>query len=323
MDLAYGQQYMLFNGVNPKEDFCFYGRGADGHPFVVASSDRGFSLANTLLRYAGPIDKPAPEAERQAKAEAEAEAKRYKWVVPPGQGLKPEQIAGILLNQDLHQFYNGSGLSVSMTYDLYLLLNDGTVYNGLPVAPDEMDVSLSRRKEPEKWGHWKRQGTGYLAAWPDAPGQFKPLKGSLVKPGGRGQHLAGHFGAGETSGSLLGSSYRLWGVSFTPDGRFFKDKRGGYGSSVTAQNSGMASINSTYDDKGSYTSASGSNFVVGSGRKNLPNGDRSGTYSLDGYTLTLHYDNGQGKRLPFFFKDAKQEEIWFEGATLGRDTEKK
>lgn len=318
LDLSHGRIYMIFNGSDPKEDYCFYGR-ADGKPFVVASSDRGFSLARVLLQYEGPVDKPSPQAEEQAKAAAEAEAKRYKWVVPAGQGLKPSQVAGILLHQDLHQFYNGSGLSVSMTYDLYLLLNDGTVYNGLPVSPDEMDVSLSRRKEPEKWGHWKRQGDAYLAAWPDAPNQFKPIKGIPVKPGAAGQKLSGRFGAGESSGSILGSSYRLWGVTFTPDGHFLKDNRGGYGSSVTAQNSGMAAIHSNYDDNGSSASASGEHFVVTSGRKQAPNGDRGGTYTLDGYTLTLHYDNGHTARLPFFFKDEKQAEIWFEGNTLSRD----
>jgi hypothetical protein len=110
------------------------------------------------------------------------------------------------LDQNVKQFYNGSGLSVSSTYDLYLLLTDGTVYNGLPVPLDEMDVSRSRRQEPEKWGRWKKQGAAYLTAWPDAPNQFKPLKGELVKPGVKGMKLSGRFGTGDSSGSLMGSS---------------------------------------------------------------------------------------------------------------------
>ncbi len=322
LDLESGMQFDMRNDrFDPNEDLCLYGQDATGKPYVYARSNRGFKYATTTLRYAGPLDKPSPKDEEEKKAWAEAEAKRYKWVVPPGQGLKPSEIAGIVHNQTLNQFYNGSGLSVSSTHDLYLLLTDGTVYNGLPVAPDELDVARSRRQEPEKWGRWKRSGSAFVAAWPDAPNQFKTLKGALTKPGAKGTKLVGRFGTGATSGSLLGGSYRLWGVTFTPEGRFRKDNRGGYGSSLSAQNSGMASINSTYDDEGSATSATGENFVVATSKKNKPGADRSGIYSVDGYTLTLRYDDGRVTRLPFFFEDAKRDALWFEGALLAADTD--
>jgi hypothetical protein len=316
LDLESGLQFAMSNNrSNPKDDLCLFGRDAGGKPFVFARSNRGFRYATTTLPYVGPVDRPSPADEEAQKARAEAEAKRYKLVVPPGQGIKPSQIAGILFHQNVNQFYNGSGLSFSRTYDLYLLLNDDTVYNGLPVAPDEMDVSRSRRQEPEKWGHWKRAGNTYLAAWPDAPDRFKPIQGDLVKPGAKGMKLSGRFAAGETSGSMLGSSYRLWGVTFTPDGRFIKNDSGGYGSSPASQNAGMPNINSVHDDRGASTSVSGKNFVIQTGKQQRPGRDRSGAYSVDGYVLTLRYDDGQVVRQPFFFHGA--DELWFEGAMLG------
>jgi hypothetical protein len=317
LDLESGLQYKMSNDrQDPDDDLCLYGRDGAGKPYVYSRSDRGFKYATTTLQYAGPLDKPSPEDEEAKKAWAEAEAKRYKLVVPAGQGLKPAQIAGVLLNQEVKQFYNGSGLSVSSTYDLYLLLADGTIYNGLPVPPDEMDVPRSRRNEPEKWGRWKRSGSGFVAAWSDAPNQFRPLKGDLMKPGTKGFKLAGRYGTGETSGSLLGSSYRLWGVTFTPDGRFQKDNRGGYGSSILAQNSGSPAIFTSHDDEGAVASASGDNFVVSSKTTRKQKGDRSGTYSVDGYVLTLRYDDGRVTRQPFFFEDAGEKSLWFDGALL-------
>ncbi len=324
LNLAYGSiQNMSNNSYEPDQDYCLYGRNAEGKPYVYAYSNRGFSDAITRLVYAGPLDRPSMRDEENAKAAAIAEAKRYKWVVPAGQGLKDAQIAGILLNQELNQFYNGSGLSASMTYDLYLLLSDGTIYNGLPVPPDELDVSLSRRREPEKWGRWRKEKGRYLAAWPDAPNQFRILKGEIGLPAAGRTKLAGRYGSGESSGTILGGSYRLWGATFTPEGQFVKDEHGGYGSSITAQNSGMANINSAYDEAGSFTAATGENFVVSSEHKKKPDGSRAGTYSLNGYTLSLHYANGKTVRLPFFFGDAKRKSVWFEGAMLSLDEPKK
>ena len=53
-----------------------------------------------------------------------------------------------------------------------------------------------------------------------------------------------------------------------------------------------------------------------------PDGDRSGTYTISGYAMTLRYDNGQVERTPFFFVDAAHHELSFEGAQLGRDDKK-
>jgi hypothetical protein len=122
----------------------------------------------------------------------------------------------------------------------------------------------------------------------------------------------------------MGSSYRLWGVTFGKDGRFVKDQRGGTGNSQFMQSGGQAAINTAYDDEGSVTSAAGNGVVVVSKRgKRVPDGHRKGRYEIDGYTMTLRYDNGIVVRMPFFFGDADHTTLWFEGNRLGRDEKKR
>jgi hypothetical protein len=316
-----------FDMVNPSayedEDFCYYGRDAQGKPFIYAENDHGVSVYRTTLRYVGPSTRPSASAEEETKARAEAEAKRYKWVTPAGKGVQPAQIAAIVHNYKVEIYSAGlSGMGTNVTDDAYLLLKDGTIHDGLPVAPDQLDVPLSRRREPEKWGRWKAQGNGYLVSWASGGG-YKPLPGKRVLPGKAGQRLQGRWGAGSSSADIAGSSYRLWGVTFTRDGRFTKDNRGGSANSTFMQTGGQPAINSSYDDNGSSTSVSGGHYTIQTGKKKNPNGNREGTYSIDGYTLTLRYDNGQVARMPFFFSDNEHKSLWFEGNRLDIDEETK
>lgn len=298
-------------------DSCFFGRFGD-RPAVRSSSDHGVYHVWATLTYVGPAKRPSPAAEEQAKAAAEAEAKRYKWVTAPGKGLKPVQIAGVLHEYDLRVLSAGmSGLYTQVTDATYLLLADGTVHDGLPVAPDTLDVALSRAKEPDKWGRWRREGGKVFASW--RGGTWAPLRGRTALPAAPGQRLAGHWGTGASSASLSGSSYSMWGVSFTSGGRFIKDRSGGASNGAFAQSGGAPAINSTSDDSGSTTSVVGGGVVVQAGHKGGPDADRAGTYSLSGYALTLRYDNGRTERVPFFFADAAHDELLFEGNTLGRE----
>ncbi len=299
-----------------ERNFCLYGRGADSQPYLYSHQDHGFGFVNTTLRYAGPLDRQSPKQIAAEKAAADAEAKRYKYVTAPGKGVQAAQIAGILHNQT---FIYGGGDAKNETY---LLLKDGAIHDGLPVPPDELDVSLSHRREPEKWGRWRRQGAQYLAAWPDHPNHFEPLKGEAALPARPGEALAGRFGTGSTSGSMImGGSYHLWGVTFSPGARFLKDNRGGASSGTLGQTMNDFSVDTTYDDAGSVTSFSAP-AAVGYTANKKRGSSRAGTYSVSGYTLTLRYDDGRVERTPFFFTDAKHDEIYFEGATMALDKDK-
>jgi len=315
MNLANYTVYSLYNNrSDPNDQFCLYGHGADGKPYLHAGENRGFSYLTTILRYVGPLDRLSPKQAEAQKAAQETEEKRYKFVTAPGKGVQAAQIAGVLYHLTVKQ-----GDGVSSKSETYLLLKDGTIHDGLPVAPDELDVSLSRRREPEKWGRWRKQGSVYAAAWLDQPNHFEPLQGEMALPAQRGERLAGRFGTGSTSGSMVfGGGWNLWGVTFSPGDRFLKDRQGGYSSGSLGQTMNGFSADTAYDDEGSSTLAISPGVSVSASSKK-PGGHRGGTYSLSGYTLTLRYEDGRVARLPFFFTSAKRSGIYFEGTNMTHD----
>lgn len=302
---------------DPNDAVCVFGHDANGRAIVYANNDRGISRAITTLVYAGKVDRPSPKAEEAEKARKAEEAARYKFVVAPGKGLSLGQIEAIF-----HNLTNqGDGMSgIKQLNAVAILLKDGTAYNGFPAPPDMWDVPTSKAREAAKWGKWRRSGEGYQVAW---KGQgFAQLEGSRVDPAAKGTRLEGRWGTGESSVNLMNSSYRLWGIRFGKDGQFIKDNRGGTGTSQFMQTGTGTAIHSTYDDKGSYTSATGRNFVIGRGKKAGPDAHRKGTYSIEGYTLVLRFENGKVVRMPFFMKQNKYRDMWFEGYILAKDDKK-
>jgi hypothetical protein len=313
LNLSYGGQRDLWNdNDDPKDQSCVYGYDEAGKPYIYASKDMGFSRKISTLRYTGPNTRPSSAEEKVAKAAAEAEARRYKFVVPAGKGIQPEQVAHVLYNLNVQ---TGFGFSTSM--DTYLLLKDGTIRDDLPVAIDEMDMSLSRRKEPEKWGKWRRQGDKFLVAWNDRPNHYEEITASIAIPAKRNERLKGTWTTTMSSGHMAtGVSVNQWGVTFTPDGRFEKFRSGMSGTGTMALNNGT-SISTAYDDEGSSVSISTPGAVGGSSTKSNKKGsDRRGTYVFNGYLVILRYDNGKEERIPFFFQDAKKESIYFEGSSM-------
>lgn len=167
---------------------------------------------------------PAPAQATQVAGGTAAE--RYQWVTAPGSGLKPEEVVGVLHEYDLRVLPDGrSGLYTGVADKTYLLLADGTVHDGLPVAPDMLDAALSREKEPAAWGRWRREGGKIMASW--RGGTWAALPGRMALPAAPGQRLAGHWGAGAASASPLGGPHSLRGATFTSGGRFAEDRSGG------------------------------------------------------------------------------------------------
>ncbi len=303
---------ILYNSSYDEGDFCIFGRDASGSPVIYAENDYGTSTHKVLLRRVGDVDRLAPTEAKAAEEAAEAEAKRYKYVTAPGQGIRPQEIETVAYSWQL--VYQGAGSR--MDYEAYLLLKDGTVHDGVPVPPQDMDLGLSRRREPEKWGRWRREGNGYAFAWPGRPQEWKKLQGGAMLPGQRGMTLQGEWSASSSSAVPMGTStWSRWGVKLQPDGRFEKSHAGGM---YAAGAPGTEVVTSTrYDNEGAVTSTSAPGVAIGVQRKNPEQGNRSGRYEIDGYAITLRYDNGRVERQPFFI-DSDRKSIWFDGSMLTR-----
>ncbi len=323
IDLSYGSLMNIQNSrIAPNVDFAVFGRTLDGTPLIYAENDRGFHTVVTVLAYAGPNDRASPTAMQAAAAAAEAEAARYKHVVAAGQGVQDAQIAGIVMHSELHRTM---GLSmqqgVSTTLSLYLMLTDGTIHDGLPVPPDELDVSTSRRREPQTWGRWRRSGAGVEVEWKVTPGVWKPLEGeAMVKPRAT-DVLRGRFSGGESQAGGDVGSFSLYGVSFGAAQRFETDSRGGTGTGGFTQTMSGTSVQTTRDDEGSVTSATTPGAVVSSERR-ARDGARVGTYRITGWNLEARYDDGRVVRQPFFFLDEKRDAIYWQGKVVSLSTDR-
>lgn len=286
--------------------YCFFGRDAAGKPWIYAEDE---GTITTLFYIGPPTKRLSPRAESVREAAIEAEKNRYKWVVKPGKGVQSAQIEAVWWNQTVHS----DGLNNSVSSETYLLLRDGTVRDGLPVALDEMDILKSRQKEPDRWGKWRRKGRGYEVSWHG--GAWEPLKGFPAVPGGAGTRFNARYEGSRSSYHGTGSSFSFWGVTFGITGRFSKDSSSN-SSSTIGVGEGSVVVQSGHNNGQSYGGALGGGVAVGSIQKNNANGDREGTYAINGYTLTLRYDNGKVERQPFFFNGKDRAQVWFEGDLL-------
>ena len=321
IDLEWGSLMDIVNSrIEPNTDFAVLGTADNGSPTLLAENDRGFHTMLTVLVRAGPNDRPSPSAEKAAIAAAEAEAARYKYVVAPGQGVQESQIAAIHLHTEMHQTLGLSmQLGVSSTLSLYLLLTDGTIHDGLPVAPDEMDVITSRRREPEKWGRWRRQGATVEVAWNVAPTVWAPLEGNPVVPFRAGEELRGRFSGGESFAGGDVSSFSLYGVTFGAGRTFETDSRGGTGTGNFTQVTGGTSVQTTRDDEGSVTSVSTPGAIATASTRAAA-AARTGTYRVSGWNLEARYADGRVVRQPVFFVDADRDAIYWQGKIVNLNT---
>jgi hypothetical protein len=298
LDLDYGQSLSFYNStLNPGEDVALYGR-YQGKAAVYGRSDRGYGNYYVLLVREGPVGRLSPKQRDAKTAAAEAEAKRYKYTTAWGKGTGAASVANVLFKSTSKQFYNGV-LNYSESYDVFVLFRDGSFHEEFPVPLEAWDAATAKRRDAKRWGRWRAAGGGkYLLTFSD--GKSLQFSGQATRPARIGEMLSGQYGNGSTSGNLMGGSYSLRYITFKGN-RFEIDESGGYGSSTFSQSvPGNAAINTTTNNGDSFTSVTGGNFVVGTGRKGKGSA-RTGSYQLNGYTLRLQFDDGRVTWQPFFF----------------------
>lgn len=317
--------YSLFNDTDsPEETYCFYGHAADG--IAVILGHQGYPIVvDQVLRYAGKADTPAPAEVAAQKAKVKAakeEAERYKYVTVPSKGLKESQIDSVVMHFEMGVLNTLTNTMMGGEKTLYLLLKDGTFHEGLPVAPCVLDAALSRRKEPEAWGTWKR-GAGKETYLLTRRGRTVPLEATPMQPVRPGD-LRGHFGRAFSTGDILsGGSVTQWGVAFGQDSRFRTDRSFSFSNGVVAQSSPLnpVLVYGGGDETGTYTSASGGGATITEQTKRARKaGSTVGVYALQGYSLILRYDNGVTEYTPCYFEDDARTALNFQGGVVFKGT---
>jgi len=164
----------------------------------------------------------------------------------------------------------------------YFLFKDGTATSDVSLVVDYNSVKEHQNKYPKRWFKWRKRSGKYQvkegSKWVDFAYQdtYASYKSSY-RLNRRYKRMSGGFGGG---------SYKLY--EFSKSGRFTS---GGvvFANSETA--SGGASVSLVHK-----------------------NADKQGRYSIDGYVLTLEFDNGDVRHYPFV-SDGKgnPDVIWLDG----------
>ena len=200
-------------------------------------------------------------------------------------GLKPGEVKGIAIHLE---YIAGVGGGIYPSYEPYLMLADGSVYDGPSVSPYRFDVAKSKQLEPRKWGTWKAVGKTIVISWPNKEKEKDKTdtwekNWFWAKPAANGEKIQGSYktisGGGNTAfgGNVMIVSAS--NITFNKNGQFTMVSTSG------GSNSGDFGVSSSaYAHK-----------------------DGAGTYILNGYSLELRFNNGQVKRQSFYFyPDSKE-----------------
>jgi hypothetical protein len=218
------------------------------------------------------------------------------YATKPGAGVKPSQIEGIYMNLT---YQSGVGGYIYPVYEPVLFLKDGTYWDGMNIPPADLDIAASRQGEPRRWGHWKRVGNKFQLQ--DEKGKWDdPKEMQEAKPGASGEKLNGTFTTIGGGGNVAfgGGTMVAYVNSFTflPNGHFKAGKFAGGSSNEPTSPVGVSTYSKSESD---------------------------GTYTIDGYTLTLRFKDGRVERRAFSFMDPKDKDaIYLNGSAYLKDKKK-
>lgn len=248
-------------------------------------------------------------------------------VAAPGQGLAEKDLAAVVIHGESN-FNNGT----HWDEDVRFLLRDGTAYRRTEMPPDQLNVTASRRLEPQRWARWRASGKSYEMQEQDDDGRpsgdWKAVKHHAVRPWPADTRLEGSYSRGSFSGSLvLGGTSSTRTIRFTRDGRFERSYSSFSGSGTLAATLNNVNIAASSYGDGKGSSSTGGGTVgapfgtVGaySSRKQDDGASRRGRYQLSGWVLTLDYDDGHQERLLSFPVYDDNKTVYVGGGSLSLD----
>jgi hypothetical protein len=192
--------------------------------------------------------------------------------------------AGDISSVVIHLEYSyGIGGAVYPEYVPYVLFKNGDIYEEPNVSLWDLDVSLSKAKEPKKWGVWRNNNGTLSITWTARTGKNRTdsWDADSIKPTNspkKGEKIDGSFltlsGGGNTALGGDTITYASNTIRFNSNGQFTLAKSSGATTSSTTAYSGRTD---------------------------------AGTYTLDNYTLELRFNNGKVERSFFYFYPDKRD----------------
>ena len=307
-----------FHNNDYNGSFAIYGINEKTNEYTIyAEVDRAYGNNIARLVWSSPPDRLPPSIREEQESLKKEEDRRYKYTTQPGEGIKESDIETVLYTWQL--VITGFGTN-RFKVDPYLLMKDGRVMDDVPVAPFILDEAKSRSREPDRWGWWKREDGKFVFAWTKNKDKFARPSGTqgIASPIPAGTRLEGtwRMGSSFSTGAATAVSFR--GVTFTSDGRFKTnnssmvgvdgEQLGGDGYTGTSTNDG---VSTSFASVGPLSSGSRTD----SGKSG---DDRKGSYTFDGYNLTLEYDNGKVVQEFTFAMGDDYTQLWFKGGSVKR-----
>ncbi|WP_281541517.1 hypothetical protein [Maribacter aestuarii] len=164
----------------------------------------------------------------------------------------------------------------------WLLLKDGWALKNPTLPPEEINFEKSRKENPSFWIKWKDDA------------RFE--KATIYKPSDKYERYELAVKLYSVNGTTISSSVTTSKLILSKDGRFETTSF-----SLAEVNSGNSTTRTgVRKDRKGTTSTAGNTTELGSGTvKSVKNssknaiGDSSGTYYINGHSITLKFDNGE------------------------------
>lgn len=270
-----GDQFRMarFTSSPDQNVFASYGKMAATHFGKIAISEG-------IITSPGTSDRTASSGGSSTSSTTNKRVKPDELVT--ANGLKPAEVKGIAINME---YITGVGGGIYPSYEPYLLLTDGSIYDGPSVSPYHFDVAKSKQLEPAKWGTWKAVGKTMVISWPAKKDKSDTWEKNWfwARPATNGEKVVGSYktisGGGNTA---LGGNVMIVSAS-----------------NITFNKSGQFTMMST--------SGGSNNGDFGVASTAYAHKDGAGTYVLNGYSLELRFNNGQVQQKSFYFyPDSKE-----------------
>jgi hypothetical protein len=189
----------------------------------------------------------------------------------PEKGLRSQEINGILIHLEYNTTADGKMVRI---YKPYLVLNDGSIYSEPVISPYSLDVAQSKLKEPKRWGTWKLKNNSFMVEWTARNETEKWFKNWFwATPSQKEEKLDGSFMT----------------VNGTENDALKSLDKGGSSKYIVFNNSSQ------------FTLTTGDNANAAVPASEFNNRNEAGTYSLNDYSIELHFNNGTVIRRIFYF----------------------